>query len=31
MFFDNSFTKCGGENIPEPLSKKPKLGISLDQ
>ena len=24
-------TKCAGENIPRPLSKKSKLSISLDQ
>ena len=28
---EKSFTKCGGETIPRPFSKKPKLSISLDQ
>ena len=28
---ENSFTKCGGETIPRPFSKKLKLSISLDQ
>ena len=31
IFIEKSYTKCGGEIIPRPLSKKPKLGISLDQ
>ena len=30
-FLENSYTKCGGETIARPFSKKPKLGISLDQ
>ena len=25
------YTKCGGEDIPRPYSKKSKLSISLDQ
>ena len=31
VFLEKSFTKCGGETIPWPFSKKPKLSISLDQ
>ena len=31
IFFEKSFTKCAGETIPRPLSKKSKLSISLDQ
>ena len=31
IFLKKSYTKCGGETIPRPLSKKPKLSISLDQ
>ena len=31
IFVEKSYTKCGGETIPRPLSKKSKLGISLDQ
>ena len=31
VFFEKSYTKCGGEIIPRPCSKKPKLSISLDQ
>ena len=30
-FVQKSYTKCGGENIPRPFSKKSKLSISLDQ
>ena len=30
-FVEKSFTKCGGETIPRPFSKKSKLSISLDQ
>ena len=26
-----SYTKCGGETIPRPFSKKSKLSIFLDQ
>ena len=28
---EKSYTKCGGETIPRPFSKKSKLSISLDQ
>ena len=31
IFLAKSHTKCGGEAIPRPLSKKSKLSISLDQ
>ena len=31
IFIEKSYTKCAGENIPRPLSKKSKLSISLDQ
>ena len=31
IFVEKSFTKCAGETIPRPLSKKSKLSISLDQ
>ena len=31
IFFEKSYTKCAGETIPRPLSKKSKLSISLDQ
>ena len=31
IFVEKSYTKCGGEIIPKPLSKKTKLSISLDQ
>ena len=30
-FVEKSYTKYAGENNPRPLSKKSKLGISLDQ
>ena len=30
IFVEKSDTKCGGETIPRPLSKKSKLTISLD-
>ena len=30
-FFEKSYTKCGGETIPRPFSKKSKLSISTDQ
>ena len=30
-FFEKSFTKCGGENIPRPFSNKSKLSISMEQ
>ena len=31
IFFDKSYTKCGGETSPRTFSKKSKLHISLDQ
>ena len=31
IFAEKSCTKSAGETIPSPLSKKPKLSISLDQ
>ena len=31
IFLEKSFTKCGGETIPRPFSKKSKLSVSLDQ
>ena len=31
IFLERSYTKCGGETIPRPFSKKSKLSISLDQ
>ena len=31
IFVEKSYTKCGGETIPSPFSKKPKLMRSLDQ
>ena len=30
IFVEKSYTKCGGETIPRPFSKKTKLSISLD-
>ena len=30
IFVKKSYTKCAGEIIPRPLSKKTKLSISLD-
>ena len=30
-FVEKSYTKYAGETIPSPLSKIPKLSISLDQ
>ena len=30
IFVENSYTKCGGETIPRPFSKKSKLSLSLD-
>ena len=30
IFVEKSYTKCGGETISRPLSKKTKLSISLD-
>ena len=31
VFLEISYTKCGGETIPKPFSKKSKLSISLDE
>ena len=31
IFLEKSYTKCDGETIPKPFSKKFKLIISLDQ
>ena len=31
MFLEISYTKCGGETIPKPFSKKSELSISLGQ
>ena len=31
IFVEKSYTKCAGEIIPRPLSKKAKLGLCLDQ
>ena len=31
IFVEESYTKCAGETIHRPLSKKSKLSISLDQ
>ena len=31
IFHEKSFTKCGGETITRPFSKKSKLRISLNQ
>ena len=31
IFLEKSYTKCSGETIPRPFSKKSKLSISLDQ
>ena len=31
IFVEKSYTKCGRETIPRPLSKNLKLRISLDQ
>ena len=30
VFVENSYTKCDGETIPRPFSKKSKLSLSLD-
>ena len=30
IFLEKPYTKCGGETIPRPISKKSKLSISLD-
>ena len=31
IFLEKSFSKCGGEAILRPFSKKPKFSIFLDQ
>ena len=31
IFLEKSYAKCGGETIPKPFPKNPKLSISLDQ
>ena len=31
MFFEKSYTKCGGQALARPFSKKSKLSIPLDQ
>ena len=31
MFVEKPYTNCAGEIIPRPLSKKPKLSLSLDR
>ena len=31
ILLNKSYTKCGGETIPTPFSKKSKLSIFLDQ
>ena len=31
ILFGKSYTKCGGETIIKPFTKKSKLSISLDQ
>ena len=31
IFLEKSYTKCGGETIPRPFSKKSKIEHSLDQ
>ena len=31
IFLEKSYTKCGGETIPRPCSKKSKLRTSLKQ
>ena len=30
IFLEKSYTKCGGETIAKPFSKKSKLNVSLD-
>ena len=30
IFLEKSYTKCDGQTIPRPFSKKSKLNISLD-
>ena len=31
LFLEKSFSKCGGEILPRPFSKKSNLSIFLDQ
>ena len=31
IFLENSYTRCGGENITGPFSEKSILSVSLDQ
>ena len=31
IFVEKSYTKCDGETVPRPFSKKPKLSIPLHQ
>ena len=31
IFVEKSYSKCAGETIPRPLSKKSKLSLSLDR
>ena len=31
IFVEKSYTKCGGETLPNRFSKKSKLSLSLDQ
>ena len=31
LFFEKSYTECGGKSIPRPFPKKLKLSMSLDQ
>ena len=31
LFFQKSYTKCGGQTIPRPFSKKSKLSVSLSK
>ena len=31
IFIEKSYTKCGGDTIPRPISEKSKLSTYLDQ
>ena len=31
IFLEKSYTKCSGETVPRPFSKKSKSGVSLDK
>ena len=31
IFLEKPFSKCGGDNIPRPISKTRKMNMSLDQ